>query len=76
MLWILNTATARTDLPAGGEFGEANRAVFCELNEVNRAAARENALKGQKNWNGWRDNIINKYNNGTEGNLQVLFAHW
>ncbi len=36
----------------------------------------ENAIKGQTNWNGWRDNIINRYNNGTEGNLQALFNHW
>lgn len=36
----------------------------------------ENAIKGQENWNSWRDNIINKYDNGTEGNLQALFIHW
>ncbi|MFP4046916.1 MAG: hypothetical protein ACLFT4_04050, partial [Bacteroidales bacterium] len=29
----------------------------------------ENALKGQRNWNGWRDNIKNKYSNETENNL-------
>jgi hypothetical protein len=36
----------------------------------------ENAVKGQKKWNSWRDNIINEYDNGTEGNLQALFNHW
>lgn len=36
----------------------------------------ENAIRGQENWNSWRDNIINIYDNGTEGNLQALFTHW
>lgn len=36
----------------------------------------EDALKGQKQWNGWRDNIKNKYNNSSEGNLNALFSHW
>ena len=36
----------------------------------------EDAINGQKTWNGWRDNIINRYNNATEGNLPTLFAHW
>lgn len=36
----------------------------------------EDALKGQKNWNGWRNNIKNKYNNGTENNLDALFSFW
>ena len=36
----------------------------------------EDALNGQENWNGWRDNIINRYNNGTEGNLPALFTFW
>jgi len=36
----------------------------------------EDALNGQKTWNGWRNNIINRYNNGTENNLDELFAHW
>jgi hypothetical protein len=36
----------------------------------------EDALKGQKTWNGWRDNIINKYANGTENNLGALFSFW
>jgi hypothetical protein len=33
----------------------------------------EDALKGQKTWNNWRDNIINKYTNLTENNLIRLF---
>ncbi len=36
----------------------------------------EDALKGQKNWNGWRDNIKNKYSNGTENNLDAAFIYW
>ena len=36
----------------------------------------EDAVNGQETWNGWRDNILNRYNNATEGNLRVLFAHW
>ncbi len=36
----------------------------------------EDALNGRENWNDWRDNIRNRYNNGTENNLDVLFAHW
>ncbi|MFV0290110.1 MAG: hypothetical protein ACK5IJ_04315 [Mangrovibacterium sp.] len=36
----------------------------------------EDALKGQKTWNGWRDNIKNKYNNETEKYLDALFEHW
>lgn len=33
----------------------------------------EDALKGQKTWNAWRDNIISKYENTTEDNLNRLF---
>ncbi|WP_299455335.1 hypothetical protein [uncultured Microscilla sp.] len=36
----------------------------------------EDALRGQKTWNGWRNNIINRYNNSTEGNVNTLFAFW
>lgn len=36
----------------------------------------EDALVGQRTWNGWKDNIKNKYNNGTENNLEVLFDYW
>lgn len=36
----------------------------------------EDALKGQKNWNGWRNNIKNKYSNGTENNLDAAFTYW
>ncbi len=36
----------------------------------------EDALQGQRTWNGWRDNIKNKYNNGTENNLDALFSAW
>lgn len=36
----------------------------------------EDALIGQKIWNGWRDNIIRMYNNETEHNLPTLFEYW
>ncbi len=37
----------------------------------------EDALKGQKTWNGWKNNIKNKYpNNATKNNLDVLFNAW
>ena len=36
----------------------------------------EDALAGQKTWNDWRDNIKNKYNNGTKNNLDAIFNHW
>ena len=36
----------------------------------------EDALQGQRTWNGWRDNIKNRYNNATEENLDALFAFW
>lgn len=36
----------------------------------------EDALNGKKTWNGWRDNIKNRYSNGTKNNLDALFAHW
>lgn len=36
----------------------------------------EDALIGQENWNDWRDNIKNKYNNGTENKLDAAFAFW
>jgi hypothetical protein len=34
----------------------------------------EDALIGQRTWNGWRDNIKNKYDNATETNIDALFA--
>ena len=36
----------------------------------------EDALNGQSSWTGWRNNIKNRYNNGTENNLEALFNHW
>ena len=36
----------------------------------------EDALNGQKTWNGWRDSIINRYENGTESHLPTLFNYW
>jgi hypothetical protein len=36
----------------------------------------EDALKHQESWNSWKNNIKNKYSNGTEKNLDALFNHW
>jgi len=36
----------------------------------------EDALQGQKTWDEWKNNIKNKYNNGTENNLDALFDYW
>jgi hypothetical protein len=36
----------------------------------------EDALNEQKTWSNWRDNIKNKYNNGTESKIDELFSHW
>ncbi|RAJ12162.1 hypothetical protein [Olleya aquimaris] len=36
----------------------------------------ENALFTANSWWKWRDNIINMYDNPTEGNLFELFANW
>ncbi|MCF6213272.1 MAG: hypothetical protein L3J45_04520 [Flavobacteriaceae bacterium] len=36
----------------------------------------EDALIGQKKWNDWKNNIKNKYNNGTENNLHETFNYW
>ncbi len=36
----------------------------------------EDALGGNWRWDQWRDKIKKLYNNGTENNLDALFAHW
>ena len=36
----------------------------------------EDAVKGSKNFNAWKDNIKNKYDNGTKNNLDASFAYW
>lgn len=36
----------------------------------------EDALIGQKTWDGWKNNIKNKYNNATENNMDALFDFW
>ena len=36
----------------------------------------EQALKGAKTFNQWRDNLKNLYNNDTEQNVDALFAFW
>ncbi len=36
----------------------------------------EQAVKGAKTWDDWKNNIKNKYSNGTENQLDNLFIHW
>lgn len=36
----------------------------------------ENSLMYQKNWDDWRNKIINDYDNPTENNLPALFTRW
>ena len=36
----------------------------------------EDALNGQETWDSWRINIVNRYTNGTEGNLPATFTYW
>ena len=36
----------------------------------------EDALLGQRTWNGWKDNIKNLYNNETENKLDATFDYW
>ena len=37
----------------------------------------EDALKDQKSWESWKNNIKNKYtSNGTRNNLDALFDYW
>lgn len=36
----------------------------------------ELGLMGSQNWFHWRDNIIERFNNPTERNLNELFNNW
>lgn len=36
----------------------------------------EDALIGQRTFNNWENNIRNRYENGTENNLEALFDNW
>ena len=36
----------------------------------------EDALNGKRSWTDWRNSIINRYDNGTEENLDELFDYW
>ncbi len=36
----------------------------------------EDVLEATSTWNSWRDNVINRYDNGTENNLDALFNFW
>ncbi len=36
----------------------------------------EDALQRKRTWESWKENIKNKYNNGTEQHLDDLFYYW
>jgi hypothetical protein len=36
----------------------------------------EDALQGQTTWDGWKNNIKNRYTNATKIHLDTLFDHW
>ncbi|MEQ9402116.1 MAG: hypothetical protein RIM99_00910 [Cyclobacteriaceae bacterium] len=36
----------------------------------------EDGLRGATSWNQWRDNMRNRFSNGTENQLNELFANW
>lgn len=36
----------------------------------------EDVLNGSRTWDQWNTNIKNRYNNGTNANLDILFNHW
>jgi len=36
----------------------------------------EDASHGQTTWEGWKNNIKNRYNNATENHLDALFNYW
>jgi hypothetical protein len=36
----------------------------------------KNLVPGASAWNEWRNNMINRHENPTEGNLNELFANW
>ena len=36
----------------------------------------EDALDGQRTWDGWKNNIIGRYNNGTRTRLHETFSYW
>ena len=36
----------------------------------------EQGLRGARSWNAWRNNMRDRYHNGTEGFLNELFANW
>ncbi len=67
---VLDMIDTRTDVNAGSEVLTQDNVEGYTIRQI------EDAVYGQKNWNNWRDNIINKYDNATEGNLPALFTHW
>lgn len=36
----------------------------------------EQGLRGATSWNEWRNNMINRHNNPTEGSINELFSNW
>jgi hypothetical protein len=57
------------------------RTIYGNLYPIDRVSGYnilqlQAALIGAKSWWEWRDNIKNKYNNPSEGNLDELFNNW
>jgi hypothetical protein len=64
------------DKPANFDQNEGSERLSEDNVEDYTIRQIEDALKGQKNWNAWKNNIKNKYNNETENNLDALFNYW
>ncbi|MEO9870371.1 MAG: hypothetical protein ABJQ69_03650 [Ekhidna sp.] len=72
--WYTLVVTDMIDTPRG-KF--ENLGLFDGDDEVEGYTIRqlEDALKGRKDWNGWRDEIKRKYYNATEEHLDDLFEN-
>lgn len=64
------------DLPSSFNHNEGSEILSQDNVQGYTIRQIEDALKHKETWNDWRNNIKNKYNNGTENNLDALFNHW
>ena len=62
------------DFPTDNNYGSEN----LSQDNVQGYSIRqiEDALINQTIWDGWKNNIINKFHNATENNLDALFNYW
>lgn len=56
--------------PISEEDNEMDRVTGYTIRQI------EDALIGQTSWEGWRDAILELYNNETETHLEALFEYW